>query len=170
MKKNIFFIISSFSIFLLVFTILRASIKQTPINVGNKLSNFASFFPQGWSFFTKPIPEYQFDIYDSQKNKINTFNTSSENFYGLKKFNRYLPYLVEGKLGDIDEKYWVQFDGSIDSLKIDELNFYKIKEEELPDAIKGTYLIKLYEVIPWVYFSKDVSIKKKYYYINIVLL
>ncbi len=169
--KKLFFIIISLSACFFVVSVFIYNVGENPIKLKHKKNLVSSFFPQGWSFFTKEPPKYRFNIYEIGENKtlskVNTYNTDKRNLFGLKKSNRLLPHYIETNLGKIKESHWLESELQIYDVQTDCLNHYSFNEPEIQDFVKGEYIIQLYEINPWVYFANEIIYNKKLYYIKL---
>lgn len=150
------------------------SVGENPVKLKYKNDFIVRLFPQGWAFFTKEISRYRFSIYNIEKggviSKINTNNSNVHYLFGLKKTNRLLPYYIEGNFNRMKESFWFQSELSLDSIDIDRLNLYELKDLDTSNNyLRGLYLIQMYEVTPWVYFSNDIVFSNKKYYIKIYI-
>lgn len=149
--------------------------------LGKRLSNKVSYvFPQGWAFFTKkPKSEYNYLIYeinkDSLKN-INFKNQSSENNFGFSRHARKLFSEVSFLAAQIEDNKWESssMDNlvTLDSNKLNDENIcveLKVKEElKYFNKNKKYYIIK-YNTVPfsWAKMNQEKFNPVKFIVLNI---
>lgn len=164
MKKTFFLTMIALSIYLIL-NVLIQNIEENPIKLKNKNNLILKAFPQGWAFFTKEIPKYRFTLYkietDGSFAKMQTKNTTTNNYWGLKKSNRILPHFIEKKFSSIKESFWLKSTQNSNEIDAKSLNTYKLSSKD--KSIEGYYLIEMYKTNSWVYFSNNIIDENKYY-------
>jgi antimicrobial peptide system SdpA family protein len=148
-----FKIIINILIILLILFLFAAANKKSILFDDYEKNNIMSFFPQGWSFFTRDPREDLYVLFrvDSSKiTKVNLISSSNEYFWGLSRKNRIIAYemsLIQKDFKEKDFSYIKRGDfSSVSKTKfIPNLNLQTISN--------GTYIIEIYPPIPWAWLN-----------------
>jgi len=151
--------------------------KDTAIKIPYELKKpFKSFFPQGWSFFTRDPREANIDLYkynrEGNLNKILISGSEPTNLFGISRKARIVGYEVSNILGNIPQNKWIEKDKNNLFTSMDSIPVLNIGEKtNLQLLKKGKYLLVESKPIPWVWrnYPKD-RIKDKIKVIKVQIL
>lgn len=115
-------------------------------------------FPEGWGFFTKNPRDLHLDIYkieESTIKNISIYNHSLSNYLGLSRKSRVIGYEASMLANKVNKELWQDNNGkSVEKFINDSI----IEIHSIPNfkyLVKGDYLIKLYEPIPYAWSKEN---------------
>lgn len=167
---------------IIFFRLISVYFGNNPLN-NSQLSytNYISFFPEGWAFFTKSPKEPRLYIYDCNKKNIenlNLRNFSKDYYFGISRHNRILNIEVENIMSNVQKDSIKSF--SLNStnerniskiLNLNSIAFSNIKIDKNQNShFIGKYIIAVQYLLPWSLLHRQPDYPSKYiiYPINII--
>ncbi|OUS00183.1 hypothetical protein A9Q84_03090 [Halobacteriovorax marinus] len=121
-------------------------------------SNFVTFLPQGWAFFTKNPQEVKAIAYKVEGKKVVEFNKTGNRIHyagGLMRTQRILGREVSDILvsyNSVKEKY--DFKTMTEALLGKSI---KIVNNSITKKLCGNVIVNLYKEAPWVWFANGIK-------------
>ncbi|MCS3553160.1 MULTISPECIES: SdpA family antimicrobial peptide system protein [unclassified Sphingobacterium] len=143
--------------FVMVFLIFFSSLKEQLVLSKKTQKIISTFFPEGWSFFTKN-PQTQslavYQIIDGNLVLKTVNNHNSQNMYGLSRYSRIIGFEASMLANEAMKLVWKQ-DVMGHLRKLDLNKLYKIEVMNNRHLTNGTFLLVLYKPVPYAWAKAE---------------
>ncbi|PJJ61044.1 SdpA family antimicrobial peptide system protein [Hymenobacter chitinivorans] len=141
--------------------------------------NVATFFPEGWGFFTRSPRGDKYALYKvEQSNKLTPVhfkNADAKSLYGFSRKSRRINMEISRVAALVKkDSSWVRVedkDEVISRTQFTEVEITRAKAdpERLRFITPGTYILKKYKIAPWSWAKYPDNFKKSAYVTSIIL-
>lgn len=143
---------------ILILLIFVSSLKTQVVLGERTKTQLNTFFPEGWSFFTRNPREPLLEAYKIENNKIIIIplsNSSFENFFGFSRKSRVKGFEASVIVSDIPSTVWKEDKGTDYAKHIND-NIVNVKLKNTNQYFKkGKYMFVLRKPIPWAWAGKN---------------